>query len=97
LHEAADADGIREVWEDHPTGEVPGGYGSDHPLAGDDGGGGDGLPEDQRGRWPAADSSGTDTAIYFLQLWFSLSDPAVAEELYDSVAMRNFVGIDLGV
>ena len=35
--------------------------------------------------------------IYFLQLWFNLSDPAVEEALYDSVAMRGFVGIDLGV
>ena len=35
--------------------------------------------------------------VYFLRLWFNLSDPAVEEELYDSVAMRNFVGIDLGV
>jgi IS5 family transposase len=35
--------------------------------------------------------------IYFLQLWFNLSDPAVEEELYDSVAMRSFVGIDLGI
>ena len=35
--------------------------------------------------------------IYFLQLWFNLSDPAVEEALYDSVAMRNFVGIDLGL
>lgn len=35
--------------------------------------------------------------IYFLQLWFNLSDPAVEEALYDSVSMRNFVGIDLGV
>jgi IS5 family transposase len=35
--------------------------------------------------------------IYFLQLWFNLSDPAVEEALYDSVAMRAFVGIDLGV
>jgi len=34
--------------------------------------------------------------IYFLQLWFNLSDPAVEESLYDSVAMRSFVGIDLG-
>jgi IS5 family transposase len=34
--------------------------------------------------------------IYFLQLWFNLSDPAVEESLYDSVAMRAFVGIDLG-
>ena len=35
--------------------------------------------------------------IYFLQLWFNLSDPAVEEALYDSVAMRSFVDIDLGV
>jgi IS5 family transposase len=34
--------------------------------------------------------------VYFLQLWFNLSDPAVEEELYDSVAMRSFAGIDLG-
>lgn len=34
--------------------------------------------------------------IYFLQLWFNLSDPGVEEALYDSVAMRSFVGIDLG-
>ena len=35
--------------------------------------------------------------VYFLQLWFNLSDPAVEEALYDSAAMRNFAGIDLGV
>lgn len=35
--------------------------------------------------------------IYFLQLWFNLSDPAAEEALYDSAAMRSFVGIDLGV
>ena len=34
--------------------------------------------------------------IHFLQHWFNLSDPAVEEALYDSRAMRNFVGIDLG-
>lgn len=34
--------------------------------------------------------------IYFLQQWFNLSDPAVEESLYDSVSMRQFVGIDLG-
>jgi IS5 family transposase len=34
--------------------------------------------------------------IYFLQLWFNLSDPAMEEALYDSVAMRGFVSIDLG-
>src|SRR6266705_4371186 len=34
--------------------------------------------------------------IYFLQQWFNLSDPAAEEALYDSSAMRRFVGIDLG-
>jgi transposase, IS5 family len=34
--------------------------------------------------------------IYFLQQWFSLSDATAEEALYDSVAMREFVGIDLG-
>lgn len=34
--------------------------------------------------------------IYFLQLCFNLSDPAVEEALYDSAAMRSFTGIDLG-
>ena len=34
--------------------------------------------------------------MYFLQQWFNLSDPAVEEALYDSLVMREFVGIDLG-
>ncbi len=34
--------------------------------------------------------------IHFLQHWFELSDPGVEETLYDSRAMRAFVGIDLG-
>ena len=34
--------------------------------------------------------------IYLLQQWFNLSDPAVEEALYDSLAMRRFVDIDLG-
>ncbi len=34
--------------------------------------------------------------IHFLQHWFSLSDPAAEEALYDSLSMRRFVGIDLG-
>jgi transposase, IS5 family len=34
--------------------------------------------------------------LYFLQQWFNLSDRAVEEALYDSLAMRRFVGIDLG-
>ena len=34
--------------------------------------------------------------IYFLQHWFNLSDPAAEEAIYDSRAMRTFIGIDLG-
>ena len=34
--------------------------------------------------------------IHFIQHWFNLSDPAVEEALYDSRALRNFVGVDLG-
>lgn len=33
--------------------------------------------------------------LHCLQQWFNLSDPAVEESLYDSRAMRQFVGIDL--
>lgn len=35
--------------------------------------------------------------IYFLQQWFNLSDPGVEEAMYESISMREFVGIDLGV
>lgn len=34
--------------------------------------------------------------LHFLQHWFNLSDPAAEEALYDSLSMREFVGIDLG-
>lgn len=34
--------------------------------------------------------------IYFLQHWFQLSDPGAEEALYDSRALRQFAGIDLG-
>ena len=34
--------------------------------------------------------------LHCLQQWFNLSDPAVEEALYDSRAIRQFVGIDLG-
>lgn len=53
--------------------------------------------------YPKNDGAGRPTVglerilrIYFLQHWFNLSDPAVEESLYDSRAMRAFVGIDLG-
>ena len=34
--------------------------------------------------------------MYFVQQWFNLSDPGVEEAVYDSIVLRQFVGIDLG-
>ncbi len=34
--------------------------------------------------------------LHFLQHWFTLSDPAAEEAIYDSLSMRRFVGIDVG-
>jgi IS5 family transposase len=47
-------------------------------VAGDDGGGGDGISEDQRARRPLPLERKLST--YLLQLWFNLSDPAVEQE-----------------
>jgi transposase, IS5 family len=52
------------------------------------------YPKPGNGRPPVG--VGRMLRIYFLQQWFNLSDPAVEEALYDSRAMRGFVGIDLG-
>jgi IS5 family transposase len=34
--------------------------------------------------------------IHFLQQWFSLSDPAMEEALYDTPMFREFAGLDAG-
>ncbi len=34
--------------------------------------------------------------IYFMQQWYSLSDPAMEDSLYDIESMRRFAGIELG-
>jgi len=52
------------------------------------------YPKAGNGRPPVG--VGRMLRIYFLQQWFNLSDPAVEEALYDSIVMRQFVGIDLG-
>jgi IS5 family transposase len=33
--------------------------------------------------------------MYFLQQWHSLSDEGLEDAIYDSQAMREFIGIDL--
>lgn len=35
--------------------------------------------------------------MYFLQQWFGLADEALEDAIYDSQALRNFMGINLGV
>ena len=32
--------------------------------------------------------------MYLLQVWFSLADEAVEEQIYDSYAMKKFMGLD---
>jgi IS5 family transposase len=32
--------------------------------------------------------------MYLVQNWFSLSDPATEDEIYDSYAMRSFIGVN---
>src|SRR6476661_5637213 len=33
--------------------------------------------------------------IYFLQIWFDLSDPQAEDAIYDSESMRRFAGVEL--
>lgn len=33
--------------------------------------------------------------MYLLQIWYNLSDEGLEDEIYESVSMRNFVGLDL--
>ncbi len=49
----------------------------------------------KRGRKPKPIE--TMLRMYLLQVWFSLSDEGVEEAIYDSYAMRRFMGLDFGV
>jgi transposase, IS5 family len=51
------------------------------------------YPKGEQGRKPVG--LGIMLRVYFVQHWFALSDPAAEDALYDSVALRRFVGIDL--
>ncbi len=52
------------------------------------------YPKGGRGRPPL----GVEKMLrmYFLQQWYALADEALEDTLYDSQALRTFVGIDLG-
>ncbi len=52
------------------------------------------YPSGQRGRPPIGIER--MLRIYFLRQWVNMSDPQAEDCLYDSEAMRKFVGIDLG-
>lgn len=49
----------------------------------------------KRGRRPKPIE--TMLRMYLLQVWFSLSDEGVEEAIYDSYAMRRFMGLDFAV
>ncbi len=50
------------------------------------------YPEGKRGRPPMGIEK--MLRMYLLQIWFNLSDPGTEDAIYDSYAMRKFVGID---
>jgi len=52
------------------------------------------YPKAGNGRRPVG--LGIMLRTYLVQQWFNLSDPGVEEALYDSAALRRFVGVDLG-
>lgn len=52
------------------------------------------YPTGKRGRPPMGMEK--MLRLYFLQQWYGLADEALEDTIYDSQAMRNFVGIDLG-
>ena len=45
--------------------------------------------------WPRAIGLERLLRMYFVQQWYGLADEAVEDGVYDSVALRNFMGIDL--
>jgi IS5 family transposase len=53
------------------------------------------YPKGERGRPPI----GVERMlrVYFLQQWYGLADEALEDAIYDSQAMRIFVGVELGV
>lgn len=53
------------------------------------------YPKGERGRPPIGIER--MLRIYFLQQWYGLADELLEETIYDSQAMRAFVGIDLSV
>jgi len=52
------------------------------------------YPKGERGRPPIGIER--MLRIYFLAQWYGLADEALEDAIYDSQAMRNFVGVDLG-
>jgi IS5 family transposase len=53
------------------------------------------YPKAGNGRQPVG--LGIMLRTYFLQQWFSLSDPGIEEAFYESPVLRRFAGVDLGV
>lgn len=52
------------------------------------------YPNGERGRPPIGIER--MLRIYFLAQWYGLADEALEDAIYDSQAMRNFIGVDLG-
>lgn len=53
------------------------------------------MPEGKRGRPPFSVES--LLCVYFMQQWFTLSDPAMEEPLHDMPLFLDFTGLGVGV
>src|SRR2546422_2584908 len=92
--DTADDDFLEAVHEEDAASHISGGDGAGGAVGRVVRAGGAALSPAWEGA--AAGGSRAHAADLLLQQWFNLSDPAVEEALYDSVVMRQFVGIDLG-
>ena len=48
----------------------------------------------QQQAWPPAKDIEVMLRMYLMQNWFNLSDEGIEEAIYDSYAMRSFLGIN---
>jgi len=52
------------------------------------------YPKAGNGRRPMP--LGSMLRIYFMQQWFNLSDPGMEDQLYESISMQRFAGLEVG-
>jgi len=79
----------------HPAARVPADDESGHALGGADEDHRAVLSQERRAG-PAVKPLLWMVKLFYLQLWYSLSDPQTEELMHDSHAVQEFLGLDLG-